>query len=223
MVQCQDITKKYHSGRGEMLALRGVSFSVAPASMLAIVGKSGSGKTTLLNCMGGLDRPDSGRVLYEGRDLHSLSSRELSLFLRHDMGFVFQFGNMLSYLTVFENIAFPLTLNNMTSREIKHRAEELLERIGLPDVGPALVHELSGGEVQRVAVARALAHRPKLLLADEPTASLDSTTGRSLIDLMFSMGRESGCTMVLSTHDTEIMDLADQCISIRDGMVQEKE
>jgi putative ABC transport system ATP-binding protein len=139
------------------------------------------------------------------------------------MGFVFQFGNMLSYLTVFENIAFPLTLNNMKGREIKHRAEELLERIGLPDAGPALVHELSGGEVQRVAVARALAHRPKLLLADEPTASLDSTTGRSLIDLMFSMGRESGCTMVLSTHDTEVIDLADQCISIRDGMVQEKE
>ncbi len=223
MVQCQDITKKYNSGRGEMYALRGVSFSVAPAARVVIVGKSGSGKTTLLNCMGGLDQPDSGKVLYGGRDLHSLSRRELSLFLRHEAGFVFQFGNLLSYLSVFENISFPLTLNAMAAREKKHRVAELLERIGLPDAGPALPHELSGGEVQRVAVARALAHRPKLLLADEPTASLDSATGRSLIDLMFSMGKENGCTMVLSTHDTEVIDLADQCIRIRDGRVQESE
>ena len=223
MVQCQDITKKYNSGRGEMYALRGVSFSVAPAARVVIVGKSGSGKTTLLNCMGGLDQPDSGKVLYGGRDLHSLSPRELSLFLRREAGFVFQFGNLLSYLSVFENISFPLTLNAMAAREKTHRVAELLERIGLPDAGPALPHELSGGEVQRVAVARALAHRPKLLLADEPTASLDSATGRSLIDLMFSMGKENGCTMVLSTHDTEVIDLADQCIRIRDGMVWESE
>ena len=223
MVQCQDITKKYNSGRGEMYALRGVSFSVAPAARVVIVGKSGSGKTTLLNCMGGLDQPDSGRVLYGGRDLHSFSPRELSLFLRHEAGFVFQFGNLLSYLSVFENISFPLTLNGMTKPEKKHRTQQLLERIGLSDAGPALPHELSGGEVQRVAVARALAHRPKLLLADEPTASLDSATGRSLIDLMFSMGKENMCTMVLSTHDTEVIDLADQCIRICDGRVQEKE
>lgn len=223
MLHCQDITKKYISGRGEMYALRNASFTVAPAAMVVIVGKSGSGKTTLLNCMGGLDRPDSGRVLYEGRDLHAMTSQELSLFLRRDMGFVFQFGNMLSYLTVFENISFPLTLNNMTAREKNHRVAELLDRIGLADAGPALRHELSGGEVQRVAVARALAHRPKLLLADEPTASLDSATGKSLVDLMFSMGRESGCTMVLSTHDTEVVDLADQCIRLRDGRVQEED
>ena len=139
------------------------------------------------------------------------------------MGFVFQFGNMLSYLTVFENISFPLTLNNMGTREKNHRVAELLDRIGLADAGPALPYELSGGEVQRVAVARALAHRPKLLLADEPTASLDSATGKSLVDLMFAMGRENGCTMVLSTHDIEVIDLADQCIRIRDGRVQEQE
>lgn len=223
MLQCQDIRKKYHSGRGEVYALRGISFTVSPAAMVAIVGKSGSGKTTLLNCMSGLDQPDNGRVLYEGRDLHSLSARELSLFLRSDMGFVFQFGNMLSYLNVFENISFPLTLNNMGEREKEYRVTELLERIGLSDAGTALPQELSGGELQRVVVARALAHSPKLLLADEPTASLDSATGRSLIDLMFSMGRENGCTMVLSTHDTEVIDLADQCIHIRDGVVQESE
>lgn len=221
MVQCQDVTKKYHSGRGTMTALRGVSFTVEPAAMVVVVGKSGSGKTTLLNCMGGLDRPDSGRVICCGRDLHRLLPRELSFFLRREMGFVFQFGNLLSYLTVFENIAFPLTLNAVAESEKTRRVLHLLERIGLPDAGRALPGELSGGEVQRVAVARAMAHRPKLLLADEPTASLDSATGRNLINLMFEMGRESGCTMVLSTHDTEVMDLADQCIRIRDGMVQE--
>jgi ABC-type lipoprotein export system ATPase subunit len=223
MVQCQDITKTYHSGRGTVHALRGISLMVEPAAMVVIVGKSGSGKTTLLNCMGGLDRPDSGSVIYGGCDLHSLPLRELSLFLRRDMGFVFQFGNLLSYLTVFENIAFPLTLNGVAGGEKKHRVEELLERIGLPEAGRALPHELSGGEVQRVAVARAMAHRPRMLLADEPTASLDSATGRDLINLLFEMGRESGCTMVLSTHDTEVMDLADQCIRIRDGMVQQAE
>jgi len=223
MVECREIVKKYRSGRGIVHALRGVSFTVAPAARVVIVGKSGSGKTTLLNCLGGLDRPDSGSVIYNGRDLNGLSPLELSLFLRRDMGFVFQFGNLLSYLNVFENIAFPLTLNAVEGRKKKLRVEELLERIGLSDAGPALPHELSGGEVQRVAVARAMAHRPKMLLADEPTASLDSATGKNLIQLMFDMGRESGCTMVLSTHDTEVMDLADQCIRIRDGMVQAAE
>jgi putative ABC transport system ATP-binding protein len=221
MLECRTITKTYHSGRGKLQALRGVSLTLAPGAMAAIVGKSGSGKTTLLNCMGGLDRPDSGTVIVNGADLHALPPRALSLFLRRDMGFVFQFGNLLSYLTVFENIAFPLRLNGATRSEREHRTQELLERIGLAGAGLALPHELSGGEVQRVAVARALAHRPKLLLADEPTASLDSATGTSLIRLMFELGRESGCTMVLSTHDSEVMALADQCLHIRDGMLQE--
>jgi len=220
MLECRNITKTYHSGRGKLEALRGISLAIAPGTAAAIVGKSGSGKTTLLNCMGGLDRPDSGTVLVNGADLHELPQRELSLLLRRDMGFVFQFGNLLSYLTVFENIAFPLRLNGATRIERERRTQELLERIGLATVGPALPHELSGGEVQRVAVARALAHRPKLLLADEPTASLDSATGTSLIQLMFAMGRESGCTLVLSTHDSEVMELADQCLHIRDGIVQ---
>jgi len=123
---------------------------------------------------------------------------------------------------VFENIAFPLRLNSVPRRELQQRIAELLERIGLSGAGPALAHELSGGEVQRVAVTRALAHRPKLLLADEPTASLDSATGTSIVRLMFELGRESGCTMVLSTHDSEVMELADQSLHIRDGMLQER-
>ncbi len=221
MVECRSVTKTYHSGRGTLQALRGISLAIAPGTAAAIAGKSGSGKTTLLNCMGGLDRPDSGQVFVNGIDLHTLPQRGLSLFLRRDMGFVFQFGNLLSYLTVFENIAFPLKLNNIPKLELERRTQELLERIGLAGAGPALAHELSGGEVQRVAVARALAHRPKLLLADEPTASLDSATGTSLVRLMFELGRESGCTMVLSTHDSEVMDLADQRLHIRDGMLQE--
>ncbi len=221
MIECREVVKTYQSGRGAVRALRGVSLSVADGAMAAIVGKSGSGKTTLLNCLGGLDRPDSGSIACFGRDLLALSPRELSLFLRSSLGFVFQFGNLLSYLSVFDNVAFPLTLCGYPSAEKSRRVAGLLERIGLAGAGTALPHELSGGEVQRVAVARALAHRPRLLLADEPTASLDTATGKSLVNLMFSMGRENGCTMVLSTHDTEVMGLADQTIAIRDGMVQE--
>lgn len=221
MVACRSVMKTYRSGRGAVRALRSVSLTVEAGAMAVIVGKSGSGKTTLLNCLGGLDRPDSGRIICCGRDLHALPPRELSLFLRSSLGFVFQFGNLLSYLSVFENIAFPLMLGGVPGPEKRRRVSELLERIGLADAGPALPRELSGGEVQRIAVARALAHRPRLLLADEPTASLDSATGRQLVHLMFAMGRESRCTMVLSTHDTEVMDCADQSIAIRDGVVQQ--
>ncbi len=220
MLECRDVSKTYHSGRGKFQALLGVSLTLAPGAMAAIVGKSGSGKTTLLNCMGGLDRPDSGSVVVNGVDVHALPQRALSLILRRDIGFVFQFGNLLSYLTVFENIAFALRLNNVIRSERERRTQELLERIGLTMAGPALPQELSGGEVQRVAVARAMAHRPKLLLADEPTASLDSVTGTSLVELMFEMGRERGCTMVLATHDSDVMALADQCLHIRDGLLQ---
>jgi len=221
MLECRAITKTYDSGRGKLQALRGISIEIAPGAMAAIVGKSGSGKTTLLNCLGGLDRPDSGTVIVNGANLHALTPRELSLILRRDMGFVFQFGNLLSYLSVFENIAFPLRLNGATRIERERRTQELLERIGLAGAGPALPNELSGGEVQRVAVARALAHRPKLLLADEPTASLDSATGTRLVQLMFEMGRESGCTMVISTHDSDVMGLAERCLHIRDGLLKE--
>ena len=152
-------------------------------------------------------------------DIYALSARDLSLFQRRHIGFVFQHGNLLSYLTVYENIAFPLILNGKRKPAIMKRVSELLEKIGLPDAGAAMPHELSGGEIQRVSVARAIAHLPRALLADEPTASLDTATGESLVKLLFDMGRDSGCTMILSTHDPNVSALANRIIEIRDGAI----
>jgi putative ABC transport system ATP-binding protein len=186
---------------------------------LAVVGKSGSGKTTLLNCIGGLERPDRGTVTCLGQDIHALSRRSLSLFQRQHLGFVFQFGNLLSYLTVYENIDFPLALNGVPRRERDGRVLELLERVGLLDRQQALPRELSGGEVQRVSFARAVAHGPQVLLADEPTASLDSDTAHDLVQLMLDVVQEQASSLIVSTHDPVVIKLADNIMHLRDGRV----
>ena len=183
-----------------------------------VVGKSGSGKSTLLNCIAGIESPDKGRVVCFGQDITALSSKALSEFQRRWAGFVFQHGNLLSYLSVFENIAFPLALNGMTAPRRAARVKTLLERIGLSGAEKAMPHELSGGEIQRVAAARALAHSPRMVLADEPTANLDTETGKQLVNLMFEIGREQGCTLIIATHDAEISALADKTIYLRDGI-----
>ena len=220
MIDLKNISKEYQSGRGYVNAIKDISLCIEKGTITAVTGKSGSGKTTLLNCMGGLEKPEKGIVTCFGSDLTTLSGKALCLFQRRHVGFVFQHGNLLSYLTVFENIAFPLALNGIEGKKRAKRVDALLQRIGLSDAGAALPHELSGGEVQRVSVARAMAHRPKMLLADEPTANLDSDTGRSLIRFMFEMGREQGCTIVFSTHDHEIIELADTRFYIRDGKLE---
>lgn len=221
MLSVHDVSKEYRSGRGRVRALSGVTCAVAAGTALAVAGRSGSGKTTLLNCLGGLERPDEGTILCDGIDLHALTRRRLSLFQRSNVGFVFQFGNLLSYLTVHENIAFPLALNGMRRVERELRVAALLERVGLAAAGPALPRELSGGETQRVSFARAVAHRPRLLLADEPTASLDTRTGRDVVALMVELVREQGCTLVVSTHDPAVMDAADRVVHLRDGALTE--
>ena len=185
---------------------------------LALVGKSGSGKTTLMNCIGGIERPDTGSVLIDGCPIQSLTERALCMFQRRHLGFVFQHGNLLSFLTAAENIAFPLHLSDADSKTINRRVGELLDLIDLPDIGPAMPHELSGGELQRVAVARALAHKPSLLLADEPTANLDSATGIGITQIMITLCRSQGCTLIMATHDLELIALADRSIRLRDGM-----
>jgi len=217
MIHILGLWKSYPSGRGRIQALSDVSLSVAKGRILTVMGKSGSGKTTLLNCAGGLEQPDKGIVNCFGVDIHTLSERSLSLFQRKNMGFVFQFGNLLSYLTVFENISFPLALNGIEGKKKEKRVMELLDKIELSEAGPALPYELSGGEVQRVSFARAIAHFPKLLLADEPTASLDSETGLNLVKLMFKTGEEQGCTTIISTHDQEIIKLSDNVLHLKDG------
>jgi ABC-type lipoprotein export system ATPase subunit len=223
MIQIEGISKEYRSGRGRVLALSDVSFTIEKNSTVAVFGKSGSGKTTLLYCIGGLERPENGVVTCFGVNIHSLSEKALCLFQRENVGFVFQHGNLFNYLTVFENIAFSLELNGFEKKDVVYRVSELLENVGLADAGAALPYELSGGEVQRVAVARAIAHSPQVLLADEPTASLDSDTGKNLVQFMFNMGRDQGCTIIIATHDPDIINLADARQPIQDGKIVKKD
>jgi putative ABC transport system ATP-binding protein len=222
MVEVKGISKQFFSGRGRVQALTGISLRVERGSNLALVGKSGSGKTTLLNCIGGIERPDAGAVSLDGLDLQTLSERALCLFQRRHIGFVFQHGNLLSYLTAAENIAFPLHLNGFSKQEANRRISELLDMIGLPGIGPAMPHELSGGELQRVALARAIAHKPALILADEPTANLDSATGKAITELMIALSRREGCTLIMATHDLELIALADRHLPLRDGKILEE-
>lgn len=223
MIQLENITKRFKSGRGLVKALDNISLNIEEGSTTVISGKSGSGKTTLLNCIGGLDKPETGRVVIAGVDIHALSERALCLFKRSHLGFVFQHSNLLNYLSVFQNIAFPLELNGVEKNQIKNRIHTMLDMIGLSGLDNAMPHELSGGEAQRVAFARAIAHSPKLIIADEPTASLDSETGMNLVKLMFNLGKKQGCIMVIATHDKEIMNLADFKVQMRDGKIIKEE
>jgi ABC-type lipoprotein export system ATPase subunit len=219
MIDVIGISKQYLSGRGHVQALKSISFGLGKGTNLALVGKSGSGKTTLMNCIGGIEKPDGGKVVIEGQEIQSLSERSLCLFQRHHIGFVFQHGNLLSFLTVAENIAFPMNLNSVDLRTRNRRVSELLDLIGLPEIGLAMPYELSGGELQRVAVARAISHNPSLLLADEPTANLDSATGIGIMQMMIALTRSQGCTLIMATHDLELIALADRSIRLRDGLI----
>ena len=221
MIKLKAVTKAFQSGRGKVRALRDISLWIEESRFATVIGKSGSGKSTLLNCIGGLEPPDKGRITCFDKQIYLLSARELSLFQRRYMGFVFQRGNLLSYLTVAENIAFPLSLNNIAGNARSKRINELLDQIGLATAAKALPHELSSGETQRVAVARAIAHNPKMLLADEPTANLDTATGRQIVQLMRDLGRAHGCTIIMATHDMEIAETADVVTCLKDGRILE--
>jgi len=223
MIQLSHVTKTFRSGRGQVKAVTDVSLSVEAGRFAAIMGKSGSGKSTLLNCMGGLELPDGGEILCFGTPIHRLKAGKLSLFQRRYLGFVFQRGNLLSYLTVAENIGMPLTLNGIVGKVRNQRIEALLADIDLQSAATAMPHELSGGETQRVSVARAIAHHPKLLLADEPTANLDTATGQRIVQLMRDLGQDHGCTIIMATHDREITDIADPIIGLKDGQVVREE
>ena len=217
MLEIMGLTKRFTSGRGHIAALTDIHFSVENGGAIIIAGRSGSGKTTLLNCIGTLEIPDSGGVVFNGTEVSSLGSRQRAFFRRHGVGFVFQTGNLLPWLTVSENLAFILELNKVYGRRQARRISELLEIFGLSGYDRALPAELSGGEAQRIAFARAIAHTPALLLADEPTASLDSANGRQLIELMFSLCRENRTTLVIATHDQDLMAMTDSLVYLQDG------
>jgi ABC-type lipoprotein export system ATPase subunit len=223
VILLENVTKEFKSGRGHVKAIDNISLKLEKGSTVVLFGKSGSGKTTLLNCIGGLDKPETGKLTVFDVKIHALSEKSLCLFQRNNIGFIFQHSNLLNYLPVFQNIAFPLELNGIDKEQIKKRVHELLDVTGLKGMDKAMPDELSGGEAQRVAFARAIAHSPKLILADEPTASLDSETGQELVSFMFEMGKEKGCTMIIATHDKEIMGLAGKKVQMRDGKVLKEE
>ncbi|MEO6578080.1 MAG: ABC transporter ATP-binding protein, partial [Candidatus Limnocylindria bacterium] len=200
MLEASNLTRQYPSGDGVIDALRGVSLRVAPRQLVAIRGRSGSGKTTLLNLLGGLDRPTSGRVIVDGREVSAMSEPELVAFRRADVAFIFQAFGLLPILSAAENVEIPLRLLRAEPRARDARVAELLELVGLGERTRHRPHELSGGEQQRVAIARALANRPKLLLADEPTGQLDSHTGHAIMALLRTVVRTEGITAVVATH-----------------------
>src|SRR5512135_3188765 len=224
IVEAVDVAKVYQLGKTQVHALRHVDLRVERGEFLSIAGPSGSGKTTLLNLVGGVDVPSSGTVRVDGEDTSRLSERALTRLRLEHIGFIFQTFNLVAVLTVFQNVEFPLLLQGrMTSEERRRRVNELLEAVGLASHARHRPSELSGGQRQRVAVARALVTRPPLVLADEPTANLDSATGATIIDLMRDMNRRDGTTFIFSTHDPKVMSHANAVVRIADGRIAARE
>jgi putative ABC transport system ATP-binding protein len=220
MIRCIEVCKTYRQGESEITALAGVSLDIPKGAFAAVMGPSGSGKSTLLHLIGGLDRPTSGDLLVDGRLIGQMADDHLTLFRRQKIGFVFQFFNLLPTLSALENVALPLVLDGRSNGEANHRAKTLLTKIGLQNRQNHLPDELSGGEIQRVAVARAVAFNPPILLADEPTGNLDSKNGDAILALLKQINREDGCTVVMVTHSHEAARYGDRTIFLRDGRVE---
>jgi putative ABC transport system ATP-binding protein len=223
IVSVREAVKNYTLGNVVVPALRGVTLDVVEGDFLAIAGPSGSGKTTLLNLIGCVDTPTSGSVEVAGKDTRQLSERQLTDLRLHTIGFIFQSFNLVSVLTVFQNIELPLLLQRkLTGPERAQRVAALLERVGLREYGAHRPSELSGGQRQRVAIARALVTRPQLVLADEPTANLDSVTGAHILDLMRELNRTEKTTFIFSTHDQSVMAHANAVVRLADGKLVDR-
>jgi putative ABC transport system ATP-binding protein len=220
IVSIVDVSKNYNLGKTIVPALQAVSLTVSPGEFISIAGPSGSGKTTLLNLIGCVDTATSGKVVIAGHDTKTLRERQLTDLRLHTIGFIFQSFNLVPVLNVFQNVEFPLLLQKkFTSSERRKRVEELLVKVGLDKHAKHRPSELSGGQRQRVAIARALVTRPKIVLADEPTANLDSKTGENIIDLMKEMNRVEKTTFIFSTHDAKVMSHANSIIRLADGRI----
>jgi putative ABC transport system ATP-binding protein len=219
MVTVQDVTRTIDNGANRVEILRGISFEVPAGQVLAIMGASGSGKSTLLGLLAGLDTASSGRIVLDGTDITDLREDRLAVLRGNKIGFVFQSYQLVPTLTAKENILLPAELIGLHG-DVERRAEELLERVGLENRGHHYPIQLSGGEQQRVALARAFITRPPILMADEPTGNLDSSNGRHVLDLLLTLNREEGTTLILVTHDPEIAGHADRVITLRDGLVE---
>ena len=213
-VEFKDVGKTYRMGEVEIQALHDVSFEVEQGELVVIVGPSGAGKTTLLNILGGMDVLSCGRVTLDGREISALSKKQLTEYRRHDVGFVFQFYNLIGNLTALENVELA---NQICKNPIP--AEQVLKDVGLEDRMKNFPSQLSGGEQQRVAIARALAKNPKLLLCDEPTGALDYQTGKAILQLLQDTGRKNGMTVIIITHNSALTSMADRVIRVKNGTV----
>ena len=219
LVEFRNVVKDYASDGQKVRALDDISLSVAPGELFALVGRSGCGKSTLLNLISGIDRPDTGRVIFDGVDLGALAEPARTVFRRRRVGFVYQFFNLLPTLNVEENVRLVLSLDGVGAAQARRRSRAMLEKVGLGDHLQSPVDVLSGGEQQRVALARALVHNPALLLADEPTGNRDEATAAQLAPLLRELARERGATVMLVTHDRQLAAGADRRLTLRDGQL----
>lgn len=219
VIECENVKKTYYQGTQEIQALDGISLVVEEGEFLALAGPSGSGKTTLLNIIGGLDRADEGRVVLNGTVLDGMSASQLSDLRLHKVGFVFQAFNLIPVLSALENVEFVMLLQGVPASRRLERARAILDEVGLRDMHGRRPAELSGGQQQRVAVARAIVGNPSIVLADEPTANLDSRTGARLLEIMKEMNVRRRATFVFSTHDRMVMEYASRLVRIQDGRI----
>jgi putative ABC transport system ATP-binding protein len=221
VVKIENVTRTYQIGKVETQALRGVNLSIENGEFTALVGPSGSGKTTLLQMIGCLDQPTAGRVFINDKDVTTLNRNERADMRRGTIGFIFQFFALIPTLTAYENVEMPLLLNGHTPKERKERVMDLLKAVDLTQRANNRPDQLSGGQQQRIAVARALAPNPKLILADEPTANLDTENGKQVMEIMQKLNKETGVTFVFATHDPRVIKYAQRVVTLRDGLIVE--
>ena len=220
VVKIENVARVYTVGKMETQALRGVNLSIENGEFTSLVGPSGSGKTKLLQMIGCLDQPTSGRVFINNKDVTTLNRNQRADMRRGTIGFIFQFFALIPTLTAYENVEMPLLLNGHSSKERRERVMELLEAVDLTDRANNRPDQLSGGQQQRVAVARALAHKPTLILADEPTANLDTENGRQVMEIMQRLNKETGVTFVFATHDPRVISYARRVVTLHDGLIE---
>ncbi|MCZ6678547.1 MAG: ABC transporter ATP-binding protein [Candidatus Poribacteria bacterium] len=220
VVKTEKVVKEYQMGANVLRALDGIDLEIYAGEYISLMGPSGSGKSTLFNMIGALDLPTEGKVYIDNQDMSQLSQSQIAWFRCHKVGYIFQSYNLLHVMTALENVTLPMIFAGLSSRDRNKKGAELLELVGLGDRIHHRPDELSGGQRQRVAIARALANGPSLILADEPTANLDTVTGREIIDLIKSLNVQQGVTVISATHDLKMLDVSDRIVDIRDGLVE---
>lgn len=222
-VQVSNLSHSYRDGDGVHPVISNAALKITPGECVALLGRSGSGKSTLLNLIGGIDKPDSGHITISGQEITKLKEPDLTVFRRRQTGFVYQFFNLIPTLTALENIALPLELNAYPKNDIARLCRDMLEAVGLQERSDAYPDQLSGGEQQRIAIARALIHQPALVLADEPTGNLDHSSGDKVIELMISLTKAEQGSLLLVTHSLAVAKQADRIVMLQDGQLGEQE